>query len=140
MEAKREANQVAADLNKKGRNVDFTNLPPIEELMDPRDWGKDKDYQDAFDDDSGGGGDDSGEGGDSSGSGDSSGGGGGGFLDGYGDGGPGGSSSGSYGNYTAEVPNTTKALVATSGHVSAGVARNRVYGADATVSVVAETP
>lgn len=138
LEAKREAYQFAADLKKKGRDVDFTNLPPIEGLMDPRDWGKDKDYQDAFDDDSGGGGDDSGEGGDSSGSGDSSGGGGGGFLDGYGDGGSGGSSSGSYGNYTVEVPNTRKAIIDPSGYVYAGVESNRVEGADATVYEVAE--
>lgn len=139
LEAKREAYQFAADLKKKGRDVDFTNLPPIEGLMDPRDWGKDKDYQDAFDDDSGGGGDDSGEGGDSSGSGDSSGGGGGGFLDGSGDGGSGGSSSsGSYGNYTVEVPNTKKAIIDPSGYVYAGVESNRVEGADATVYEVAE--
>lgn len=118
--------------------MDYTNLPPIEGLMDPRDWGKDKDYQDAFDDDSGGGGDDSGEGGDSSGSGDSSGGGGGGFLDGYGDGGSGGSSSGSYGSYIVAVPNTKKALIDPSGYVYAGVESNRVEGADATVYEVAE--
>lgn len=135
LEAKREAYQFAADLKKKGRDVDFTNLPPIEGLMDPRDWGKDKGYQDAFDDDSGGGGDDSGEGGDSSG--DSSGGGGG-FLDGYGDGGSGGSSSGSYGNYIVAVPNTKKAIIDPSGYVYAGVESNRVEGADATVYEVAE--
>ena len=122
LEAKREAYQFAADLKKKGRDVDFTNLPPIEGLMDPRDWGKDKGYQDAFDDDSGGGG---------------------GFLDGYGDGGSGGSSSGgsssgSYGNYIVAVPNTKKAIIDPSGYVYAGVESNRVEGADATVYEVAE--
>lgn len=144
LEAKREAYQFAADLKKKGREVDYTNLPPIEGLMDPRDWGKDKDYQDAFDDDSGDGGDssgdDSGDGGDSSGDGN---GGGGGFLDGYGDGGSGDSSSGSSGsgssgNYIVAVPNTKKAVIDPSGYVYAGVESNRVEGADATVYEVAE--